>query len=321
MNAPDRAAWLAARRNGIGGSDIAALLGLSPWKSPVDLWMDKTGRTQDAEQNEAMYWGNVLEEVVAKEYAIRTGTKVQRINRILHHPQHLWMLANIDRAIVIGGSRARFLDSLKGADGILECKTASAYKASDWGNEEDEDAIPSHYAAQCLWYCGVTGARFCDIAVLIGGNRFVMKRIERDEDVIRGMVERAEEFWFKHVLADVAPEPTTARETALLYPQDNGDSIEASVEIAAALNDLAAVKAQIKTLETDETRLADQVKTYIGQRSALTIGGTTLCTWKAPKPSNKTDWQKVAKAAGASPELIAANTTTTQGARRLLIKE
>lgn len=324
MNAPDRAAWLAARKRGIGGSDISVILGLNPWKSPVDLWMDKTGRTPDSEQNDAMYWGNVLEDVVAREYARRTGNRVQRINRMAVHPARPWMLANIDRAIVANGSRARIADNggtLLGADGLLECKTASAYKASDWGTEDDADAIPTHYVAQCQWYMGVTGAPWCDIAVLIGGNKYLYKRIDRDAETISAMVDRAEAFWFEHVVADVAPEPTNARETAALYPRDAGDAIEASTDIAIKVTKLAEIKQQIKILEADETSLADDIKTFLGKHSTLTIGGAPLATWKAPKPGIKTDWQAVAKEAGVSADIIAAHTTTTQGARRLLLKE
>ena len=109
----DRTAWLAARRTGIGGSDISAILGLSPWRSPVHVWLDKTGQAPDEPpaNAEAMYWGKTLEDVVAREYAQRTGRRVQRVNAILRHPQHEWMLGNIDRAIVAEGSRARLDDA------------------------------------------------------------------------------------------------------------------------------------------------------------------------------------------------------------------
>ena len=108
MNA--REDWLQARKAGIGGSDIAALLGLSKYKTPLQLWMDKTGRADenfDADSLERMHWGTVLEDVVARHYADQRGVKVQRINQILHHPAVAIAMANIDRAVVEPGSRAR----------------------------------------------------------------------------------------------------------------------------------------------------------------------------------------------------------------------
>ena len=325
MNAPDRAAWLAARKSGIGGSDIAAILGLSPYKSAVDIWMDKTGRSADVEAGEAAYWGNVLEDIVAKEYAHRRDYKVQRVNVMARHPKHTWMIGNIDRAVVAEGSRARLSDDggrLLGAQGVLECKTASAYKAGEWGREDDDDAVPTAYAAQCYWYMGVTGMDWCDIAVLIGGQRYLDKRIERDDEVINGMIERAEEFWRHHVLGDIAPEPASARDAMLLYPRDAGSQISVTNELAEKLAKLRDLKAQIKPLDDEADALADDIKTYIGEHSALVdVDGRPLATWKAPKPSQKTDWQAVAKAAGVSAEIIAAHTATTQAARRLLLKD
>ena len=107
--------WLAFRRNGIGGSDMAALLGLNKWRSVLDVWLDKTGQTEpDTEGNRFTYWGIKLEALVADEFALQTGYKVRNNNFTLQSDEHPWMLANIDREIV-------------GVDAGLECKTASAY--------------------------------------------------------------------------------------------------------------------------------------------------------------------------------------------------
>lgn len=326
MNAPDKTAWLAARKQGIGGSDIAAILGLSPWKTPVDVYLDKTNQTPaEYQESEPAYWGTVLEEVVAHEYAKRNDRKVQRITQMLRHPEREWMIANLDRAIVTPGSRARFDNGrLLGADGILECKTASAYKAGEWGTATDEDAVPTHYAAQCMWYMAIAGLDYCDIAVLIGGQKYLDKRIERDDETIRGMVERADEFWHKHVLERIPPEPTTAGDVAKLFPQDNGQVIEADRNTLQAFIRARQLRQQIGTLEKELEGEMTALKIAIGAHSVLTVEGQPVFTYKKAKDSVTTDWQAIAQhVAGGTvaPDLIKQFSTTKTGSRRALFKE
>jgi putative phage-type endonuclease len=341
MNAPDRA-WLEARKSGIGGSDVAAILGLSPWRSAVDVFLDKTSPVVDLETSEPMYWGIVLEEVVAKEYSSRTGRKVQRLTKMLSHPEHPWMLANLDRVIVTPGSRARWEDGkLLGADGLLECKTASAYKAAEW-SANDEDAVPTYYAAQCFWYLAVTGAQWIDVACLIGGQRYVQKRIERDEAVIASLIERCGAFWHNHVLTGIAPEPTSGEDAASLFPQDNGELVEANPKTLELIYRARELKAQIAALELEldgdkkagVMGVTGELKRFIGEASGIAIAGQTLATWKKAQDGQKTNWktaadeikgwlieQDIAGGVDAVRDIIDQNTTTTPGARRLIIKE
>lgn len=324
MNAPmsnaERQAFLDARRQGIGGSDVAAILGFSPWKTPLDVYLTKTAPPQPDEMSEPAYWGTVLEDVVAQEYAKRSDCKVQRVRQLLRHPHHPWALANIDRAIVTPSSRAR-LDSngrLLGVEGILECKTASAYKASDWGRDGDDEAIPVHYAAQGMWYLAVTGQPWCDFACLIGGQKFVIKRIERDEETIASMVEQCRIFWFDHVLKGVPPPISNGTDAAKLFPLDNGQAIEASTEMLTAYSDAVALRAQIEAAEQTLEQHLDTLKASLGEASSITLHGRKLVSWKCSKDSRKTDWQAVAIACGASKELIAAHTHAQPGSRRFL---
>ena len=155
----DRKAWLEARKQGLGGSDVATIAGLSKWKSQVQVFLEKTQAIEQEDvQSEVAYFGNVLEEVVAQEFAKRTGLKVQRRNAILQHPAYPWMLANVDRLIV--GERIG-----------LECKTASEYLKKNGRMKK----YPVTYL-QCQHYMAVTGYEAWWIAVLIGGNKFVYKR-------------------------------------------------------------------------------------------------------------------------------------------------
>lgn len=328
MNA--REDWLAMRRTGIGGSDIAAIMGLSPWRSAVDVYLDKVGESKDVQENEAMFWGTVLEDVVAKHYADTSGNKVQRVGQMMRCPDRAWMIGNIDRAIVTPGSRARFDGGkLLGADGILECKTAGAFKAADWGNEDDQDAIPTQYAAQCFWYMGISGIGWCDIAVLIGGQRYLSKRIERDDEIIKAMIAQAEEFWFKNVVERIPPEPKTGDDAVKLYPRDFGTAIVANAKTLELLARARELKAQIAALEleldgdrkTGINGVMGELKAWMGSAAEITLGGQTLATWRAAKDSQKTDWKEVALTFNPPAEVISAHTTTLPGSRRFLIKE
>jgi putative phage-type endonuclease len=326
ITANARDEWLADRRSGIGGSDIAAILGLSPWKTAVDVWIDKTGQsTEDAIGNaEAVRWGTLLEDVVAREYSERMYRTVQRVNRILRHPLYEWAIGNIDRAIVAPKSRVRVADdggTLLGADGLLEVKTASAYKAGDWGRDGDDDAVPVYYQAQVMWYLGITGQTWADVAALIGGQRMVIRRIHRDDETIAAMLDRAFDFWYRHVLTRKPPEPSTAKDVESLFPSDNGEAIEATDDLLAAYNAAREAKSRIAQAEADYEEAAERIKLALGERSALTLNGKPLVTWKAAKTTRRTDWKEVAAALNAPAEVIAAHTTETPGSRRFLIKE
>ena len=172
-----RADWLQVRQQGIGSSDAAAAVGLSPYKSPLQLWAEKTGQARFPEPDpqddrHPMYWGTLLEPIVAAHYTRRTGRRVRRINAVLQHPQHPWMLANVDRE-VMGSSEVQ----------LLECKTAGLHGARLW-----QDGVPEYVQLQVMHQLAVTGKAACDVAVLIGGQELRIHRIERDETVIGRLI-------------------------------------------------------------------------------------------------------------------------------------
>jgi len=319
----DRAEWLAERKKGIGGSDIAAMLGLSPWKTAVDVWLDKTGRTPDAEETEPMYWGSRLEDVVSSEFAKRSGMKVQRVNSIIRHPEHSCAMASIDRAIVVDGTRARVHNGmLVGASALLECKTASAHALSDWQGDDGSDAMPVHYAAQCMWYLAVTGLDVCHVAALIGGNRFIVRQVHRDEPTIEAMLGRADAWWKRHMIEGVRPEPESGKDAATLFQSDNGQmiAIDDDTEMLVLVNELRLLREHEKATAQLIEAVESQIKVRIGESSGLSIGGKPAITWKASANSAKTDWKAVAKSLCASPEVIARHTQTVIGSRRFIVK-
>lgn len=171
--------WLKERQCGIGGSDVGAILGVNKYKTPFEVYLEKTEPiTEVGEQSESAYWGDKFEEVVAKEFEKRTGKKVRRDRKHYKHKDYHFMVANIDRRVV-------------GENSILECKTANQYLLKDWEDEE----IPASYLLQVQHYLFVTGAELGYIAVLIGGQKFTWKEVQRDEELIEMIIEAEKDFW------------------------------------------------------------------------------------------------------------------------------
>lgn len=172
--------WLEWRKKGIGGSDASVVCGINRYRSPIELWMDKTNQLPYQEAGEAAYWGTQLEALVKTEFTKRTGIEVNPTNQLLQSEEHPFMLANLD---------GECIHPTYGKC-IFEAKTASAYKTGEW-----DDAIPDAYVLQVQHYMAVTGYGGAYIAVLIGGNTFRWKFIERDEEMISMLIQLEGDFW------------------------------------------------------------------------------------------------------------------------------
>lgn len=247
-----REQWLKERRKGIGGSDAAAIAGLSRYRSPIQVYMDKLGLIEPPEENEAMYWGRKLEDIVAEEFSIRTGLKVRRRNAILQHPEYPFMLANVDRLIV-------------GKNEGLECKTTSAYRADEWKDDE----IPWEYAIQCHHYMAVTGYKAWWIAALIGGNQFIYKRIERDESIINNLIKIESDFWHNHVLKQIPPDPDGSDASTeilkQLYPESNGETIELPPDVESLIEQYELAKEEEKAAAERKREAENKIKAIMGE--------------------------------------------------------
>lgn len=252
----DRLAWLKARQAGIGGSDVSAIMGLNKWKSPIDVWVDKTTSVKDEEPSETAYWGIVLEDVVAGEFVQRTGLRVRRCNQLLQHSEYPYMIANIDREIVgrPNGQRVG-----------LECKTASEYRKDEWATDE----IPAEYILQCQHYMAVTGYDAWWIAVLIGGNKFVYKRIERDEEIIQMLIEQESIFWHQYVESKVMPpadgSEACAKALAKMYPHSNGAEIVLDAESGELLERRAKLVKQADLIDYQLGEIDNTIKLKLGE--------------------------------------------------------
>lgn len=186
-----REQWLEWRNKGIGGSDVATICGLNKYKSALELWMEKRGYKGQDEAGESAYWGITLEPIVRNEFIKRTGLEVDTINLMLKHPKHEFMLANIDGIVI----------DLEGKKSIFEAKTTSAYKLDGWKDDE----IPEGYMLQIQHYMAVTGYERTYIAVLIGGNTFKYKVVDKDEELIEMIIQLEKKFW-DCVINDIPPE-------------------------------------------------------------------------------------------------------------------
>ena len=181
--------WLEHRKTGIGDSDASVVCGINRYKSPVELWLDKTGQLPPQEAGEAAYWGTQLESIVRAEFTKRTGIEVSQVKQLLQSEEYPFMLANLDGICEVSDVGTC----------VFEAKTASAYRAGEW-----EDTIPDEYMCQVQHYMAVTGYAGAYIAVLIGGNTFKWRFVERDEELISMLIELESAFWI-HVQNGTPP--------------------------------------------------------------------------------------------------------------------
>lgn len=307
-----RELWLDVRKQGIGSSDAAAAVGLNPYKSQLELWLEKTGRDGNLpkidphDEESPAYWGSILEPIVAAHYTKRTGHRVRRINAVLQHPdpdKH-WMLANIDREI-IGVPDVQ----------ILECKTAGINGAKLW-----KEGVPEYVQLQVMHQLAVTGKQAADVAVLLGGQILEIHRIERDETVIARLIQLERAFW--HYVETDTPPPadgSDSADTALraLYPNDTGKTVDFSEDrnLSATFADWLSVRQTIADTEALEAQLKQTLQQAMGDASKA-IFETGAVTWKKARDSNTIDLPALLKD---YPEYQQRYATTKPGSRRFLL--
>lgn len=298
-----RQEWLKLRQTGIGGSDAGTILGINKWKSPIQLYFEKTQPELKQEiDNEYIYWGNVLEDVVAKEFTERTGKKVRKVNKMFRHPKYNFMLANIDRAVV-------------GEKAVLECKTTSEYNKEAW----KEDEIPDSYIAQVQHYMAVTGYEKGYIAVLIGGNKFIWKEIERDEELINIIIQEEKYFWENYILGDDIPPVDGSVATTEFMKFKYQDSVDTQAVLdendEMIIKALNQIKEEEKELKEQKAKYENQIKNKLGENQ-FGISQNYQVSWKTQK-SSRFDRKKFKEE---YPELDEQYTRTTES-RVMRIKE
>ena len=266
----DPARWLQVRRDSIGGSEAAAILGMNPWKSAYQLWLEKTGSAEpeDISDKGVVHFGTKLEPLVAEEFCRREGKKVKKCG-LFRSKQHPFMTASFDRLLV-------------GEEAGLECKTTSAYKGKDW----DEGKIPPQYYVQCMHYMMVSGLPRWYIACLVGGNHFVTWIIDRNDDEIAALQAAECDFWRQVQYREPPKIDGSESTTKALQDKFKGGEIEPvtlpieAMELLTRLDELKALEQDVKAQKQE---IQNKVCALLGDAEIGYVGeGDNIrkVTWK-----------------------------------------
>ena len=271
-----REEWLKWRKNGIGGSDVSALLGISKWKSALELWLDKTGQTEDLDaDNEAMEWGRIMEPVIRSHFQTVTGKKVVEVKAIMQHTEYPFMLADIDG----------LTEDDQGNPAVLEIKTASEYKRSEW--EED---IPSHYMVQIQHYLCVTGLAKAYVAVLIGGNTFQLYEVDADEEIQHMLIAVEADFWNK-VITNTRPEMDGSNAAKELLDKTYQGGIEETVylpdDARGYIEQYFEASVEEDNAKAKKQEASNKIKELMGDHNKASCGEHTI-SW-TPVSSERLD--------------------------------
>lgn len=280
-----RADWLAARQDfGIGSSDVPAIMGLSRFQSPLALYHRKLGLQSDsAAYAEHAEWGHILEEPIAKRYAMKTGREVIDPNgdgnwTIARNIERPWMIASVDRFVRHGGTPLPPAAGL----GVVEIKNAHLFMADEWSVDNNNEP-PVEYQVQAQHQLAVTGLQWCSIAALIGGVKFVWADIVRDEPLIEKLIE-IESAFMKRLHDRNPPEADGSESTRellkKLYPHDTGEVTELPIDALEWHNELVEYKKIAKTAGEKAAEMENKLRAAIGDATMGVIPGGVAYTNK-----------------------------------------
>jgi putative phage-type endonuclease len=296
----------------IGGSDIGAILGLSRYRTPLQVWMEKTGKETKKTDSLPLRFGSFAEEFVASEYARSTGFELLHDESSYTHPSFSFMSAHIDRFVLNDGGNAALPAR------ILECKTANPFATSEWG-EIGSDQVPMSYLCQCIWYMAITDINHTDLAVLFGNSDFRIYEIARDLELEELVIQKAEDFWHKYVLKDIPPPTNNEQDCQILFNKgDSTKTVKANQETLGLTKRLHFLNSEIAAYEKEISGIKQVIMNQMGEAETLAFENEVLATWKSPKPSNRLDAKKLELE---HPELCANYKVPIQNSRRLVIKE
>lgn len=306
----NREEWLEARKEGIGASEVATIIGLSEYETPYQLWRRKIGIDPPKPMNAAMITGHILEDGVARFWEQVTGQEIIKSSKMD------FMFIDAERPYLrVSPDRTFWVDNQVRNDdnkGILECKTTRL--------KIDPNDIPRHWFCQVQMNLGVAGYTHGSLAWLSANNGFDFgyKDLQFVPDFYEWLVEEVSRFWLDNILGKKEPDPVNASDVVLKYSHHaEGKIIECSEEVMQAYRNLKQVRKEIKELEERAADYEDAIKLAFDDAEAIAYEGKTLATWKSPKASAKFD----AKAfQAAHPDLAQEFTHMTQGARRFLLK-
>lgn len=304
---PTREQWLEQRRSGLGGSDAAAVLGLSPWRSPVSVYLEKLGLSEPRPENLPMRAGKRLEPFILDEYLRETGGRADLNTRLYRHPE---------APEILGTPDALREDEPLG----VELKWVSERGAAAWG-EPGTDEVPDYYHVQCDVYMAITGLPAWDLAVILGGRELRIYRLNRDRALEAELISRLRAFWRDHVLAQVPPAVDGSADARQWiesrFPRQKRALRPASRAEELLVSELAAIRSRRAALEEEEERLRNLLTASIGESEGIE-GPFGRVTWKSGKDLVRTDWRSVVNDLNPPADLVARHTSVVPAPRRFL---
>lgn len=264
----------AKRHEGLGASDTPIIMGYSSYKTPYQLYLEKTGAIESSEEmTEQQYWGNALEPIIIKRFADQNDVEITFPDTV-YHPDYPYIFANLDGWI-------------ESEQAVIEVKSANSFQRKEW-DMALTDGIPLVYLIQIAKQCAITDATRGYCAVLIGGMEYKQFIYERDKALEELIINSDREFWY-NVQNRTPPDPISTSDCRLKYPTPHPDKVaESSFKTASALVDLMNIKASIKDLEHEEDKLKMNIMSHMGDAEYLVgLDGELMATWKATKKGTR----------------------------------
>ena len=298
LSANNHAEWLNNRRNGIGSSDVATILGCNKYASPYQLWLNKRAVAPKENENFLMKMGHKLEPIIADLWQEETGRKIEPWSESEYmyvHPELDFLRASPDREFEGGG--------------ILECKSTQL--------KVDADTLPEYWFSQVQYQMGIAQKDHCNIAWLISGREFGYAEVDFNPEFYRYMIDEVTRFWRVNVIGGKEPELTCGTDLMLKYAYDDGRSIEVNEDVYDIYTELNAKTAELKAIEVEVNELKERAKLSMGAAQKAIYNGQTLFTWKTGKARETLDSKRLK---AEHPDIYADYTKVSQGGRTFLIK-
>lgn len=293
--------WHERRRRAIGSSDIAALIGLSPWGSPYSVWADKV-LGADGFDSEQMEWGRLHEPAIVDKSARRLGVEITGRHVYVQHPRYPWAASELD---------ATWADRPAEAHGVLEVKSTRDWK---W------EAVPAHYEVQVQWQLETADEPEAWIGCLHAGSMLELYRVERDRKVGAALIRIAGRFWERHVAAMIPPpvdgQAATSTALARRYPTPEPALVADVSDLAADVSRLREIAGSQRALKAERAVLENRLKSALGAAETGQIDGAEVVSWH-PHIRPQIDSERLR----ADHPQIAEDYTVRKPVRRFLIKE